>query len=60
MTPALAEGLKVMAKHGWFLDIEMPIDYIMDVAYADDEDVKQIDEPFVEHFGAECGPSRPK
>ena len=50
MTPALAEGLKVMAKHGWFLDNEMPIDYIMEVAYADDEDVKRIDELFIEHF----------
>ena len=50
LAPNLAEGLRVMAKHGWFWDDEMPIDYITTVAYADDEDAKQIDEPFIEHF----------
>ena len=50
LVPNLAEGLRVMAKHGWFWDDEMPIDYITSAAYADDEDVKQIDEPFIQHF----------
>ena len=50
MTPDLAKGLRIMAKHGWFLDDGMPIHYIMEVAYADDEDVKRIDELFIEHF----------
>lgn len=50
MAPELARGVAMMAMCGWYLDKEMPIDVILDVAYMGDEDLEQIDRHFGEHF----------